>query len=150
MLQLAVKSGTNPGLLSKPDSKTILNDYIGPPDKYSNLRPIVRAEKNNETNLEKQLREKQIEVEEWNQEFWSRHNKRFYEEKDIFIKTHKIAGVDEIPADKMSEFYKAFLDKNKKLHYYYNLSWYMKNFDLLIMSAQVKISRFFKMFKKKE
>ncbi|XP_055390100.1 COA8 family protein CG14806, mitochondrial isoform X3 [Condylostylus longicornis] len=76
---LAVKSGTNPGLLSKPDSKTILNDYIGPPDKYSNLRPIVRAEKNNETNLEKQLREKQIEVEEWNQEFWSRHNKRFYE-----------------------------------------------------------------------
>jgi len=41
----------------------------------------------------------------------------------------------------MSEFYKAFLDKNWRMHFYYNISWYMKNFELLFLSARVNIEK---------
>lgn len=69
----------SPGYSEKPDPHLIKRDYIGPPDKESNLRPYVRCIHKNETRLAKVLRFKQLSVEEWNQSFWSRHNKRFYE-----------------------------------------------------------------------
>uniref|UniRef100_A0A1I8N0R6 Uncharacterized protein n=1 Tax=Musca domestica TaxID=7370 RepID=A0A1I8N0R6_MUSDO len=106
----------------KPDPHVIQHDYIGPPDKDSNIRPFVRCVHPNETYTEKKLRLKRIEVEEWNHSFWARHNKRFYEEKQDFIQAHNLAGIQDISADKMSEFYKSFLDKNRKLHVLYNFS----------------------------
>ncbi|KNC20558.1 APOPT family protein, partial [Lucilia cuprina] len=106
----------------KPDPHLIKYDYIGPPDKKSNLRPYVRCIPKQESFLDMQLREKRIEVEEWNQSFWSNHNKRFYEEKQDFIRLHNLSGIQDISADKMSEFYKSFLDKNKKVHILYNIS----------------------------
>ncbi|XP_055912484.1 COA8 family protein CG14806, mitochondrial [Eupeodes corollae] len=139
-----VKTTTNPGLLEKPDPEKVSCDYIGPPDKESNLRPYVRCIPKNETPLATELRLKQIEVEKWNQDFWAKHNKRFYDEKEDFIRLHKEAGIDELSADKMSEFYKAFLDKNKKMHVYYNISWYLKNFDLLVLSGQVNVQKLFR------
>lgn len=52
-------------------------DYIGPPNKLSNLRPIVRHVSENETALQKKLRLVRIETEEWNQRFWEKHNHKF-------------------------------------------------------------------------
>lgn len=66
------------GFESKPDITTIDCDYIGPPDKVSNLRPVLRHVPLDETQIEKQLRLKRIEVEGWNQHFWVNHNQKFF------------------------------------------------------------------------
>lgn len=52
---------------------------IGPPDKMSNLRPILRYKPENESTTEEILRLKRLDVQEWNQQFWQNHNKHFYE-----------------------------------------------------------------------
>jgi len=39
----------------------------------------------------------------------------------------------------MSVFYKTFLDKNWKVHIWYNAEWYRKNIGLVIFALQVKI-----------
>jgi apoptogenic protein 1 len=80
---------------------------------------------------------KRLEVHEWVDKFWRNHNKRFFTEKDEFIAKHKQPGEDSVSADKMSEFYKAFLDKNWKMHVYFNISWYIKNFTLMFTALQV-------------
>lgn len=121
-------------------------DYIGPPDRESNLRPIVRHQpagfERTETDAAYELRCRRVEVEEWNQAFWSRHNRRFVDEKEAFVQAHRALG-DSAPmtADTMSVFYKEFLDKNWRTHFLYNVSWYMKNADLLMLSAQVTLQR---------
>ncbi|EDV38440.1 uncharacterized protein Dana_GF19449, isoform A [Drosophila ananassae] len=128
------------GLAHKPDPTSVNCDYIGPPDAQSNLRPYVRHYGDQETELARKLRLKRIEVEAWNMDFWTRHNKRFYEEKDDFIRLHK-EGETEVSADRMSEFYKSFLDKNWRIHLMYNISWYLKNFDILTLAAAVQVQR---------
>lgn len=65
------------GFESKPDINKIHCDYIGPPDKVSNLRPVLRHVPADETPIEKELRLKRIEVEKWNQHFWTNHNRNF-------------------------------------------------------------------------
>lgn len=67
------------GFFERPDPRCIKCDYIGPPDKDSNIRPFVRCIRSNESNVERKLRMKLLDVEEWNHSFWSRHNKRFYD-----------------------------------------------------------------------
>ena len=67
------------GLSVKPLPEQITEDYVGPPDKQSNLRQVVRHIPKNETKLQHSLRTKRTEVEDWNQEFWTSHNKRFFE-----------------------------------------------------------------------
>lgn len=76
---------------------------------------------------------------DWVDKFWKNHNYRFITEKDEFIAAHKVAGEESVPADKMSEFYKAFLDKNWKVHAYFNISWYIKNFELMFLALQVNL-----------
>lgn len=71
------------GFEKKPDINTIENDYIGPPDKISNLRPVLRPQPKNETPIERQLRLKRIEVDEWNQQFWTIHNQKFVSVNEI-------------------------------------------------------------------
>jgi apoptogenic protein 1 len=71
--------------------------------------------------------------------FWRNHNERFITEKDEFVEKNKQPGEDSVPADKMSEFYKAFLDKNWRMHVYFNLSWYIKNFELMFLALQVNL-----------
>ncbi|KAH8303319.1 hypothetical protein KR059_007200, partial [Drosophila kikkawai] len=155
----------NGGLANKPDPQDIKCDYIGPPDAQSNLRPYVRHYDDSETTLARSLRLKRNEVEAWNMDFWTRHNKRFYEvmvdrvhtlfvpmhavsfsfagtqEKDDFVRLHKESGTEEVSADQMSEFYKTFLDKNWRIHLMYNISWYLKNFDILTLAAGVQLQR---------
>lgn len=76
---------------------------------------------------------------EWVDKFWRNHNKRFFTEKEEFIEKHKTEEQGNVNADKMSLFYKAFLDKNWKLHVFFNLSWYIKNFELLFLALQVNL-----------
>lgn len=70
---------------------------------------------------------------------WKEHNKRFFDEKEEFVKLHIKPNEQSVPADKMSEFYKAFLDKNHRMHILFNVSWYIKNFELLFLALQVNI-----------
>lgn len=73
----SVKNRKKIGFVSKPDVNQIETDFIGPPDKVSNLRPVLRHIPNDETPIEKQLRLKRIATEEWNQHFWTNHNQNF-------------------------------------------------------------------------
>ncbi|XP_039968215.1 COA8 family protein CG14806, mitochondrial isoform X2 [Bactrocera neohumeralis] len=136
-------------LSAKPDPRSITKDYVGPPDKLSNIRPYVRHIPKNETDLERRLRQMQEQTEKWNHDFWSNHNKNFYQEREEFVKTHGAATNGEVTADEMSEFYKAFLDKNKENHFRYNFSWYLKNFEMLKLAFRVSVVRVIKRVKMK-
>lgn len=76
--------GKTKGFLKCPDVAEIDGDYIGPPDPKSNLRPVIRHISLDETKLEKEIRLKRIEVEEWNQNIWAKHNDEFF--KVIFCR----------------------------------------------------------------
>ncbi|XP_055710471.1 COA8 family protein CG14806, mitochondrial [Phlebotomus papatasi] len=137
----SVKPPQSASFSAPPNPNLIESDYVGPPDKLSNLRPIVRHIPKNETPLEKKLRLLQMEVEEYNQKFWTNHNKRFFEERDEFIAANRRHTGENLSADEMSVFYKAFLDKNWKIHWYYNISWYIKNISLLLLALRVELTR---------
>ncbi|XP_023166967.1 APOPT family protein CG14806, mitochondrial [Drosophila hydei] len=143
------KRSVSVGLTQPPDPQLVKTDYVGPPDPQSNLRPYVRHYDENETELAKKLRLLRIEVEKWNMDFWTKHNKRFYEEKEDFIQLHKINGNDEISADQMSVFYKSFLDKNRRIHLMYNISWYLKNFDMLTLAFAVEVQNLLNRLRRK-
>lgn len=68
----------------------------------------------------------------------------YLQEKETFMASNKTIANGEISSDKMSEFYKMFLDKNWSLHFYYNISWYMKNSELLMLAFQVKLAKLFR------
>lgn len=57
-----------------PTSK---HDWIGPPDRLSNLRPIIYHIPENETQLERKLRHLRQETEDWNHKFWTKQNITF-------------------------------------------------------------------------
>lgn len=57
------------------------------------------------------------------------------------MKKHKKIDEDTLSADKMSEFYKSFLDKNWHFHFEYNMNWYQRNFEILRLSLQVTLAR---------
>ncbi|XP_026471167.1 APOPT family protein CG14806, mitochondrial [Ctenocephalides felis] len=121
-----------------PDPQKQKCDFIGLPDKVSNLRPLLLYKKENETPREKLLRESRIEVHKWNQEFWFKHNQRFFQERNEFIqKNPSKENISTLTADEMSVFYKSFLDTNWKTHLDYNVQWYKRNIKLLILSFQV-------------
>ncbi|XP_053625929.1 COA8 family protein CBG23705, mitochondrial [Plodia interpunctella] len=127
-----------------PNPTKISSDMVGPPDPVSNLRRIIFRQPQNETTLEKRYREMRSEVQEWNQEFWSQHNSRFFQEREEFLKKNLPEGKQNLSADEMSVFYKAFLDKNWNAHMAYNKEWYKRNVKLLALSIQVKIKKLLK------
>uniref|UniRef100_A0A8D1NMJ6 Cytochrome c oxidase assembly factor 8 n=1 Tax=Sus scrofa TaxID=9823 RepID=A0A8D1NMJ6_PIG len=106
------------------------HDWIGPPDKYSNLRPVHFYIPENESPLEQKLRKLRQETQEWNQQFWANQNLTFHKEKEEFIHSRlkaKGLGLTAEPgakatlnAEEMAEFYKEFLSKNFQKHMYYN------------------------------
>lgn len=71
-------------LFEKPDPCKIKCDYVGPVDPESNLRVFVHHIPPDETNLAKKYRLKLMEVEAWNQAFWTAHNRRFYKVFSFF------------------------------------------------------------------
>ncbi|XP_046503708.1 cytochrome c oxidase assembly factor 8 isoform X3 [Equus quagga] len=105
-------------------------DWIGPPDKCSNLRPVHFYIPENESPLEQKLRELRQETQEWNQQFWANQNLTFRKEKEEFIHSRlKAKGLGlraesgqkaTLNAEEMADFYKEFLSKNFQKHMYYN------------------------------
>ncbi|XP_030806240.1 apoptogenic protein 1, mitochondrial isoform X1 [Camarhynchus parvulus] len=105
-------------------------DWIGPPDKHSNLRPVVFYVPPEESALERRLREARQEAQASNQRFWARHNRAFRQEKEEFIYSRlKAKGLEmrdesgqkaTLNAEEMADFYKDFLSKNLKKHLQYN------------------------------
>ncbi|GCB68542.1 cytochrome c oxidase assembly factor 8 isoform X2 [Scyliorhinus torazame] len=116
------------------------HDWVGPPDRFSNLRPIKFYSLKNESKLKQQLRKLRIDTQNWNQKFWTDQNITFNKEKEMFIHTRlKAKGIglrDEegrkntLSAEEMAEFYKSFLDTNYKKHVNYNKEWYKRNFTI--------------------
>lgn len=82
---MSTKAKVDLGMANRPDESTITADWIGPPDKESNLRPVLRHIPPNETNLQRELRLRRLAVEKWNHDFWTSHNKRFYEVASIVL-----------------------------------------------------------------
>uniref|UniRef100_A0A2A4JI94 Apoptogenic protein 1, mitochondrial n=1 Tax=Heliothis virescens TaxID=7102 RepID=A0A2A4JI94_HELVI len=130
--------------IQPPNPRRISTDMVGPPDPVSNLRRVIFRIPPNETELEKQYREMRTEVQEWNQKFWEKHNSRFYQEREEYVKNNMPADKQNLTADEMSVFYKAFLDKNWKLHLKYNSEWYKKNYALLGLAIKVKVMKLFR------
>ncbi|KAL4706321.1 hypothetical protein ACJJTC_004930 [Scirpophaga incertulas] len=124
-----------------PNPKKITSDMIGPPDPVSNLRKIIFKQPSNETQLEKQYRKLRSEIQNWNHDFWTQHNSRFFQEREEYLKRNLPEGKQNLTADEMSVFYKAFLDKNWTSHIAYNKEWYRKNFTLLLLSLQIKLRK---------
>ncbi|XP_071080363.1 COA8 family protein CBG23705, mitochondrial-like [Haliotis cracherodii] len=139
-----------------PENTT--NDWVGPPDSVSNIRPVKYFIPPDETLLEKRYRERRQEVWKWNQEFWEEHNKLFVQKKKKYVqstladKRASYKGEGDPPqtlsADEMSVFYKRFLNDNYKSHIWYNKEWYKKNISLLWPALQVNVSRFMKKLKR--
>ncbi|XP_060244220.1 cytochrome c oxidase assembly factor 8 isoform X3 [Meriones unguiculatus] len=115
------------------------HDWIGPPDQYSNLRPVHFHVPEDESPLEQRLRELRQETQEWNQQFWANQNLSFNKEKEEFIysrlqakgsglrtKSGQRATLD---AEEMADFYKEFLSKNFQKHMCYN-RWFYPNLPL--------------------
>ncbi|NWH25495.1 APOP1 protein, partial [Grus americana] len=106
------------------------NDWIGPPDKHSNLRPVIFYVPPEESPLERRLREARQEAQACDQHFWAQHNRTFRQEKEEFIYSRlKAKGLEmrdetgqkaTLNAEEMADFYKDFLSKNFRKHMQYN------------------------------
>ncbi|KAI1895390.1 hypothetical protein AGOR_G00105800 [Albula goreensis] len=133
-------------------------DWIGPPDRLSNLRPIIYHIPENESPLERRLRHLRQETEDWNHQFWSNQNITFSKEKDEFIhKCLKAKGLsrrDEngrkrtLNSEDMAVFYKDFLDKNCTKHANYNKEWYKRNFTITLLMGRVALHKAWRRLRK--
>ncbi|XP_056151657.1 cytochrome c oxidase assembly factor 8 [Lampris incognitus] len=131
-----------------------MHDWIGPPNPLSNLRPIIYHIHENETELEKRLRNLRQETEDWNHDFWTNQNISFRKEKDAFIISQlKKKGLSErdeqgrkraLDSEEMAVFYKSFLDQNKTRHANYNKEWYRRNFTITLLMGQVTLRKAWK------
>ncbi|XP_057582907.1 cytochrome c oxidase assembly factor 8-like [Hippopotamus amphibius kiboko] len=127
------------------------HDWIGLPDKYSNLRPVHFYIPENESPLEQKLRELRQETQKWNQQFWANQNLTFHKEKEEFIHSRlKAKGLGlraesgqkaTLNAEEMADFYKEFLSKNFQKHMYYNRDWYKRNFAITFFMGKVALER---------
>ncbi|XP_059012356.1 cytochrome c oxidase assembly factor 8-like [Mustela lutreola] len=127
------------------------HDWIGPPDKHSNLRPVHFYVPKNESPLEQKLRQLRQETQEWNQQFWANQNLTFRKEKEEFIRSRlKARGLEPragsgqkatLDAEEMADFYKEFLSKNFLKHMYYNRDWYQRNFAITFCMGKVALER---------
>ncbi|XP_066200600.1 cytochrome c oxidase assembly factor 8 [Saccopteryx leptura] len=141
-----------PGRVSRfcPPRKSCY-DWIGPPDRYSNLRPVHFYIPDDESPSEQRLRELRQETQEWNQQFWANQNLTFLKEKEEFIHSRlktKGLGLRTEPgqkatlnAEEMADFYKEFLSKNFQKHMYYNRDWYKRNFAITFFMGRVALER---------
>ncbi|EDL97453.1 rCG27647, isoform CRA_b [Rattus norvegicus] len=135
------------------------HDWIGPPDKYSNLRPVHFHVPENESPLEQRLRELRQETQEWNQQFWAKQNLSFNKEKEEFIYSRLQAKGSgprtesgqraTLDAEEMADFYKDFLSKNFQKHMCYNRDWYKRNFAITFFMGKVALERMWSKLKQK-
>ncbi|KAK0155657.1 Apoptogenic protein 1, mitochondrial [Merluccius polli] len=130
------------------------HDWIGPPNKLSNIRPITYHVPPEETALERRLRMLRQQTETWNHEFWAHQNVTFSKEKEEFIssqlKAKGMAARDEqgrkhtLNSEEMAVFYKSFLDTNRTRHANYNKEWYRRNFTITLLMGRVVLTKAWK------
>lgn len=135
------------------------HDWIGPPDKHSNLRPVHFHIPENESPLEQRLRELRQETQEWNQQFWANQNLTFNKEKEEFICSRlqaKGSGLrtksdqrTALDAEEMADFYKEFLSKNFQKHMRYNRDWYKRNFAITFFMGKVALEKMWNKLRQK-
>uniref|UniRef100_A0A8C2DWA9 Cytochrome c oxidase assembly factor 8 n=1 Tax=Cyprinus carpio TaxID=7962 RepID=A0A8C2DWA9_CYPCA len=138
----AERTGFSPAAASKCD-------WIGPPDRLSNLRPIIYHISENETPLERTLRHLRQDTEDWSHEFWTNQNFTFSKEKEEYVRSQLSSkGLSErdddgrkrtLSSEEMAVFYKRFLDKNSTRHASYNREWYGRNFTITLLMARVAL-----------
>uniref|UniRef100_A0AAX7T0N3 Cytochrome c oxidase assembly factor 8 n=1 Tax=Astatotilapia calliptera TaxID=8154 RepID=A0AAX7T0N3_ASTCA len=126
------------------------HDWVGPPNSLSNIRPIIYHIPENETELEKRLRNLRQDTEDWNHNFWAKQNITFSKEKEAFIISQlKAKGLTlrdqdgrrrSLNSEEMATFYKSFLDKNRVRHANYNKEWYRRNFTITLLLARVTLN----------
>uniref|UniRef100_A0A8C1IWQ4 Cytochrome c oxidase assembly factor 8 n=1 Tax=Cyprinus carpio TaxID=7962 RepID=A0A8C1IWQ4_CYPCA len=136
------RTGFSPAAASKCD-------WIGPPDRLSNLRPIIYHIPENETPLERTLRHLRQDTEDWSHEFWTNQNFTFSKEKEEHVRSQLSSkGLSErdddgrkrtLSSEEMAVFYKHFLDKNMTRHASYNREWYGRNFTITLLMARVAL-----------
>ncbi|KAL6044874.1 hypothetical protein STEG23_017045 [Scotinomys teguina] len=154
------------------------HDWIGPPDKYSNLRPVHFHIPENESPLEQKLRELRQETQEWNQQFWANQNLTF--NKGVQARTKHLAKKvlmvifrkrrihllktakpkvslqsksgqrAALDAEEMADFYKEFLSKNFQKHMCYNRDWYKRNFAITFFMGKVVLERMWSKLRQKQ
>lgn len=130
------------------------HDWIGPPHPLSNLRPVVYRVPQEESELERRLRQLRQETEDWNHDFWTEQNISFSKEKEEFIivqlQSQGLTLVDDngrrrnLTSEQMAVFYKTFLDKNRTRHASYNREWYRRNFSITLLMARVSLNNMWK------
>ncbi|CAG2113052.1 unnamed protein product [Medioppia subpectinata] len=115
------------GLCGKCTASDETVDRVSPVGhSVSNLRFTDWAKPVNETPVERQLRLKRVELQNWNHEYWLKNNTEFQRQKQDFIKRElKTSDGQEFKSslsyDELSLFYKSFLDSNHRKHMNYNL-----------------------------
>ncbi|KAM9014257.1 kinesin light chain 1 isoform 4-T4 [Ara ararauna] len=125
------------------------NDWIGPPDKHSNLRPVIFYVPPEESPLERRLREARQEAQACDQRFWAQHNRAFRQEKEEFIYSRlKAKGLEmrdetgqkaTLNAEEMADFYKDFLSKNFRKHMQYNRMY--ENMSTMVYLKEEKLEK---------
>ncbi|XP_069063380.1 cytochrome c oxidase assembly factor 8 isoform X2 [Pleurodeles waltl] len=135
------------------------HDWVGPPDRHSNLRPVKFYVAKDESPLEHKLRLLRQDTQDWNQKFWEHQNLTFSKEKKDFVLARlKAKGLDErdeegrkrtLNVDEMADFYRGFLRKNFKKHAHYNRDWYKRNFTITLLMGRVALKRLWKKFGRK-
>ncbi|XP_056446014.1 cytochrome c oxidase assembly factor 8 [Gadus chalcogrammus] len=134
-----------------PDST---HDWIGPPNRLSNIRPITYHVPAQESALEERLRRLRQQTEVWNHEFWAYQNVAFSKEKDEYVssqlKARGLEGRDQqgrkhtLGSEEMAVFYKSFLDTNRTRHANYNKEWYRRNFRITLLMGRVALTNAWK------
>ncbi|KAL8619605.1 hypothetical protein ACOMHN_019661 [Nucella lapillus] len=124
------------------------NNWIGPPDPVSNIRPIRFQVHADETLTEDNFRQRQKEMIEWNHVFWKKHNSKFFKEKEDFVGAIKQSTGEKATPEELSQFYEKFLNDNKEAHLKYNRDWYKKNISLLWPAVQVTVIQMIRRLKK--
>ncbi|KAJ3612947.1 hypothetical protein NHX12_019204 [Muraenolepis orangiensis] len=137
----------------KPEADST-HDWIGPPNRLSNIRPITYHIPAEETALERRLRRLRQQTEVWNHEFWAQQNVTFSKEKDEFIRcqltANGLADRDErghkhtLSSEQMAVFYKSFLDSNRTRHANYNKEWYRRNLTITLLMGRVALTNAWK------
>lgn len=91
---------------------------VSSPHPVSNLRLIRPTIPPDETKSEREYRLKWMALQKWNQCYWQDHNKSFFSQRDLFVKSK---GSGQPSYDELANFYKKFLEENHKKHLAYSL-----------------------------
>ncbi|XP_070576533.1 COA8 family protein Y39B6A.34, mitochondrial-like [Ptychodera flava] len=144
---------TNQSQQNDPSAASKRN-WIGPPDKLSNIRQVKYYIPDNESEVERTYRLMQEDNDRFNHEFWAKHNASFIKAKEEFIEKkeqtqgslliHGDGTKHVLTAEEMSEFYRKFVNDNQIKLKEYNKEWYRRNIGTLWPAFKANMYKVFK------